>query len=61
MINVDMVWKSGELQSAYNKIRFYVELASPCTNLLEFCSLVQAMGMLTFPVSRAVRNAFWDR
>ena len=21
----------------------------------------ETMGMLTFPVSRAVRNAFWDR
>ena len=39
MVNSDMVWKLGELQSVYNEIRFYVESASPCTNLLKFCLL----------------------
>ena len=37
IVNPDMVWKPGELQSVYNELSFYVELASPCTNLLKFC------------------------
>ena len=40
MVNPDMVWKPGELQSVYNELLFYVELASPCTNLLKFCLLI---------------------
>ena len=34
-----MVWKLGELQSVYNELRFNVETASPCTNLLKLCWL----------------------
>ena len=30
IVNPDMVWKPGELQSVYNELSFYVELASPC-------------------------------
>ena len=40
IVNSDMVWKLGELQSVYNELSFYVELASPCTNLLKFCLLI---------------------
>ena len=36
IVNSEMVRKPGELQSVYNELRFYVELASPCTNLLKF-------------------------
>ena len=32
--------KLGELQSVYNELRFYVDLASPCPNLLKFCLLI---------------------
>ena len=39
IVNPDMVWKLGELQSVYDELRFYVELASPCTNILKFCLL----------------------
>ena len=37
IVNREMVWKLGELQSVYNELRFNVETASPCTNLLKFC------------------------
>ena len=40
IVNRDMVWKLGELQSVYNELGFYVESASPCTNLLKFCLLI---------------------
>ena len=40
IVNPDMVWKPGELQSVYNELSFCVELASPCTNLLKFCLLI---------------------
>ena len=40
IVNPDVVWKPGELQSVYNELSFYVELASPCTNLLKFCLLI---------------------
>ena len=40
IVNPDMVWKPGELQSVYNELSFYVELASPCRNLLKFCLLI---------------------
>ena len=40
IVNPDMVWKPGELQSVYNELSFYVELASPCTNLLKFYVLI---------------------
>ena len=40
IVNPDMVWKPGELQSVYNELSFYVELASPRTNLLKFCLLI---------------------
>ena len=40
MVNPDIVWKLSELQSVYNELRFYVELASPRTNLLKFCLLI---------------------
>ena len=40
IVNPDMVWKPGELQSVYNELSFYFELASPCTNLLKFCLLI---------------------
>ena len=40
LVQTDMVWKPGELESVYNELRFYVELASPCTNLLKFCLLI---------------------
>ena len=32
IVNADMVWKSEELQSFYNELRFYIELASLCTS-----------------------------
>ena len=35
-----MVWKLGKFQSVYNELRYYVESASPCTNLLKFCRLI---------------------
>ena len=37
IVNPDMVGKPGKLQSVYNELRFYAELASPCTNLLKLC------------------------
>ena len=40
IVNRDMVWKLGKLQSAYNELQFNVETASPCTNLLKFCWLI---------------------
>ena len=40
IVNPDMVWKPGGLQSVYNELSFYVELGSSCTNLLKFCSLI---------------------
>ena len=40
IVNRDIVWKMGKLQSAYNELRFNVETASPCTNLLKFCWLI---------------------
>ena len=40
IVNPDMEWKPGELQSVYNELSFHVELASPCTNLLKFCLLM---------------------
>ena len=44
IVNADMVWKFGELQNVYNELSFYVELASPRTNLLKFClSIFQCM------------------
>jgi hypothetical protein len=35
----DMVWNLGKLQGPYNRLRFYVEMASPCTNRLKLCLL----------------------
>ena len=40
IVNGDMVWKLGKFQSVYNELRYYVESASPCTNLLKFCLLI---------------------
>ena len=36
IVDPDMVWKLGKLQSAYNELRFDVETVLPCTNLLFF-------------------------
>ena len=51
IVNPDMVWKPGELQSVYNELRFYVELASPCTNLLKFCLLIRLIAL--------ARQCYW--
>ena len=40
IVNPDMFLKYGKRQSFYNELWFYVNLASPCTNLLKFCPLI---------------------
>ena len=38
IVNRDMVWKLSKLQSVYNEpSSFNVEMASLCTNFLNFC------------------------
>ena len=39
MVNADMVCNPGELENVHNELRFYVELASPCTNLLNYINI----------------------
>ena len=40
IVNRDMVWKLGEVQSVYDELRFSVKTDSPCRNLLKFCILI---------------------
>ena len=44
IVNPDIVWRPCKLRSVYNELRFYIELASPCPNLLNFNSTFECFG-----------------
>ena len=54
IVNGDMVWKLGKFQSVYNELRYYVESASPFTNLLKFCLLISV-----FPIKGKIDRDFY--
>ena len=52
--NPDMVRKPGELQSVYNELRFYVELASPCKSFE-----ILLITILVVRLRSSARQRYW--
>ena len=40
IVNRATVGNSANFKRRYNELRYYVEMASPCTDLLKFCLLI---------------------